>query len=452
MRTCSPIVPVEHFVNLLADEIERAAAAAVAECEVLNPFVVELRVRDYQLPPFVRVGGAGFGERVLPLSRSSESAVDGILEAGLPDAATLELRDRMSPQALAACERLNQERAQPGRPEPCGPLEWELARRLSARAWPGAADPFLVLVNNLGYGMVDPYKLAAVIVGGNQVAAFHSWVVARVEALYARTALPLAARREPDALQALLAERGLGRHAHRLAHEVAQLGLRLQPTPFAKIQSRLGGPPLLPPGGAWPRTASGAPLTFLAGIDLAELAERDGLPDAGWLLFFSEVENDAVVEGLMNGPEANALGASARLIYVPPDVEPVEVETPEDVEYVLAQRWVVAVPQLTLPDDYEVAERLGLSGDEEDAYDQVAARLRWEEGWSPEVVDHWVLGACTNVQFHPTDPDTVLLLHLSDDESLGFNFLSAGNIQFRISRVALEARDWSAVTAQADST
>ncbi len=92
-----------------------------------------------------------------------------------------------------------------------------------------------------------------------------------------------------------------GRHAARLAHEVAQLGLRLQLMPSLEARSRLGRPALLPPGGVWPRAASGSPLTFLAGIDLAELAERDGLPDEGWL-FFSEVENDAVVEGLMNGP------------------------------------------------------------------------------------------------------------------------------------------------------
>lgn len=168
-------------------------------------------------------------------------------------------------------------------------------------------------------------------------------------------------------------------------------------------------------------------------------------------MFFSEVENDAVAERLSSGPVANAVGESARLIYVPPDVEPVEVETPEDLDYVLAERPVVAIPQLTLPDDYEAVERLGLRRAEADAYEQVAARLRWQEGWSAEIADHWVLGACANVQLEPTDPSTVLLLHLSNDDSLGFNFLDGGNIQFRIPRVALKARDWSAVTAQADS-
>jgi hypothetical protein len=64
---------------------------------------------------------------------------------------------------------------------------------------------------------------------------------------------------------------------------------------------------------------------------------------------------------------------------------------------------------------------------------------------------HWVGGLVTGVQGHPPEQDTVLLLHLGFDHELGFEFLDNGAIQFRIPAAALAARDWSQVTAEADS-
>ena len=60
-------------------------------------------------------------------------------------------------------------------------------------------------------------------------------------------------------------------------------------------------------------------------------------------------------------------------------------------------------------------------------------------------------GLQTGVQGHPVDDDTELLFRISDDADLGFNFLDAGAIQFRIPTAALVAHDWSQITATADS-
>jgi Domain of unknown function (DUF1963) len=260
---------------------------------------------------------------------------------------------------------------------------------------------------------------------------------------------PDPSRNDRESLAALLAERGLAEQAERIANEVAEVGLRLQPATSVK-HSRLGGPSLLPAGELWPHARGERPLTFLAGLDLAELPVHDGLPAAGPLLFFADLDNDEA-EGLID-EAANAPGEAARLFYVPPGDDPIEIEPPTALNDVLEPRRVEAVAQLTLPDDDEVGERLGLDAAQSDAYEEIANLLRYgdQASWSDDG-NHWVLGAWTGVQGDPPDDDTVLLLHLAWDEDLGFEFLDAGAIQFRIPRLALEAQDWSAVIAEADS-
>ncbi|WP_022929768.1 DUF1963 domain-containing protein [Patulibacter americanus] len=49
---------------------------------------------------------------------------------------------------------------------------------------------------------------------------------------------------------------------------------------------RLGGPPVLPAGEAWPHSHDGRPLSFVAAWDLAALPELSPLPRAGTLLLF----------------------------------------------------------------------------------------------------------------------------------------------------------------------
>ncbi len=226
-----------------------------------------------------------------------------------------------------------------------------------------------------------------------------------------------------------------------------QPGLRLVPVVTGR-RSRLGGPALLPPGEEWPHTGDGRPLTFLAGIDLGELRSRGVLPSDGWMLFYADTGTDELGGPLVE-PAPNEEGSRARMWYVGPPDAPVPADTPAAVDRPLRPAWIETSVQLTLPDDYALPEELGLDEDEEVVYGETAALLRYGDGGSPrEVGDHWILGAWTNVQSHPRAEDSVLLLHMASDASIGFEFLGGGALQFLISRSALEAGDWSAVVAE----
>lgn len=298
-----------------------------------------------------------------------------------------------------------------------------------------------------------------------------------------------------SALQAELLAAGLpGAVARRVAFDVAERGLRLVPGTDAQ-RSRLGGPGLLPPGEPWPRADGDRPLSFLAGLDLAEAPDAAPLPSAGWLLFFADLGDDdggGLIEPTVCGP-----GAKARVLFVAAGAEPAAVQPPPGLEDVLRERRVAFVPQLTLPDGYESAREIGLTDEAAETYDEVAGRLRLgpdaeadvdedldddgeDAGWEtlvalreqvgddarlgelltewpedrsgePPGLDHWVLGAVTGVQGHPAEADTVLLLHVSNDWDLQFEFLDGGAIQFRIPRDALAARDWARVVAEPGS-
>ncbi len=213
------------------------------------------------------------------------------------------------------------------------------------------------------------------------------------------------------------------------------------------VRSRLGGPGLLGPGRAWPHAEGDRPHTFLAGIDLSELPPTGVLPEAGWLLFFADVDDeDGEAAGLIDVSD-NAPGAQIEVTYLEPGVEPVAATPPSRLRVVLAERRVRAVPQLTLPDSHEAADALGLGPLELKAYERAI-----ERSVAPEYGHHWVLGWATGAQGYMPDPDSELLLHLWHDEALGFHYLDAGSLQFTIPpQAALAARDWSRVVAHADS-
>jgi Domain of unknown function (DUF1963) len=445
----------DELVALLSDAMERAVVAAVGGSGIEAPFVAELRLREHEFPPVVRVGSARFRDRMRSLSPIPNAAIGSLFKAKPPDGATVELAEHLDDESLRACRELNwalsterkwedpdKQRAL----EACERLNRDLGARLNAREWPGTADPFLVLVNvGNPYRDVDPLGLALSGAGAEHVTAFHDSVTSRAGAL---AGPPDATRHDREELAGLLARRGLAAHADRIANEVAEVGLRLQPA-TGGARSRLGGSGLLPPGEPWPHAHGNRPLTFLAGIDLAELPVRDGLPEAGWLLFFADLDNDEA-EGLVDFA-TNAAGEAARLFYVPAGIDPLEVEPPAALRDVLDTRRVEAVARLTLPDDDEAGERLGLDVAESEAYDEIAFSLRYDDEDSPGEGDHWVLGACTGIQGAAVDEDTTLLLHIAWDDDLGFQFLDGGAIQFRIPRAALETRDWTAVVAEADS-
>lgn len=451
----------DQLAKLLPAALEDAVVAAVAAARVERPFVVDLGPGSFmRFRPYGRIGGERFRERMVALSPNPEAAVDLLCEAKPPDGATFELVEYLNEDAAQACREIQaalnplakalphseaDERERERASRMLGELGRELALRLNRRAWPGAAEPFLVLVD-IGEQSadVDPYALAAEAVGAPRVAAF------RASLQPARKALtpPLEARHDRSALEALLVERGLPAFAHRLAHQVAQLGLRLHASDRAR--SRLGGPALLPPGAAWPHAAENRPLTFLAAIDLSELPERGPLPEDGWLLFFADLDNEDG-DGLVDEAD-NELGGAVRVLALPIGDQPVPATQPAVRGDVLRDRPVTFEAQLTLPDGYNAAAELGLDPAEREAYSAVASWLRYgDEGWSYNVADHWVLGAVTGEQGETPEANTVLLLHLTSDEALGFQFLDAGDIQFRIPADALAGGDWTAARALGSS-
>jgi hypothetical protein len=444
--------PTQQLLDLLPAAFEDAVVAAVAASGVERPFVVEVRSReDGGFQPFGRVGAGDFRERMVAVSPEPEAAVTSLYRAQPPDGATFELVDHLIPDAATACRELaaalspkseDRERASSF----LQLLAREVAERLNRRTWPGADQPFLALVH-IGphFDHIDPYTLAAAVAGRERVSDFRASLKPRWSAVHAPVGI---ARRDRAALEEHLAESALERHAHRLAHEVAELGLRMQPADEAR--SRLGGPALLPPGEPWPHDADNRPLTFLAGIDLSEMPEHGPLPEDGWLLFFADLDNDDA-EGLID-ESVNEPGAKARLFALPGDVDPVPATPPETLQDVLGDRPVAFEAHLTLPDGYDSAAELGLDPAEGEAYEALASGLRYaEEGWSADRPDHWVLGAVTSTQGERPEPDTVLLLHIATDQGLQFEFLDAGAIQFRIGTDALAAGEWRAARALADT-
>jgi hypothetical protein len=90
---------------------------------------------------------------------------------------------------------------------------------------------------------------------------------------------------------------------------------------------------------------------------------------------------------------------------------------------------------------------------EERAY-EAAQEALWEatgeEAWVGE--QHWVGGHIPSVQGEEYERDSVLLLHMAYDDSLGFHFLDGGTLQFRIPADALARGDYGAVTAEPSSS
>ena len=116
----------------------------------------------------------------------------------------------------------------------------------------------------------------------------------------------------------------------------------------------------------------------------------------------------------------------------------------------MGHRPVTFEPVLTLPSDYDAAATLGLDAYEKHAY-EAALDVLWNALGEPSWMggQHWVGGHVTNAQGETPEPDTVLLLHMADDDSLGFRFLDAGTIQFRIPADSLLREDYSAVRGRA---
>lgn len=453
------------MVPTLAAQLATAVAMVLGANEHLGPVCIDVRPgRDAPLPPLARVVGTAYRNgmagssveeafRLLPLQT-------GELEG---DVVADDLLDRLDSDTLECCRALCGFLAGPDASAATSvmkslgdDLAGELAR---AHEWPWVVDPFLTLINlelHPSGGPGSGLARAKSVVGDEHVERFRAALASPAPApgLEVDTS---AARTDRAALADLLRSHGLAR-ATEIAG-AAEIGLRLRPA-RTQVNSRLGGPPLLPPGTPWPTHADGAPLTFLAGLDLAEVRAAGGderLPDSGWLLFFADLHRE---ESELTEPTRNDEHGPARVFHVRAGHEAVLVEHPERLQFeafaLVGPRPVAFDPQLTLPQHLAAGEQLGLDGYETRTYREAAMALDpWGDGNDDDGIDpwvrHWVGGHAEGAQGEPPDPDTVLLLHLSCDSAIDLQIMDAGTVQFRMPVDALAVRDWTAITAWPES-
>jgi hypothetical protein len=449
----------------LADAIADGLSATAADVALPAPFCMLVSASGDErslLPPRAWLGDDRWRRGVTAKSPGDRAAISNLLQ-GVDSGAVVELdvTERLDDDALRACAEIGQALdiyADPAEIARAEPVYAELADRLTARLAepgrvPGATPEFLALVA-LGDRYVTDAIGAALerarrVLGGARVARFTDTLRSRAPA---RRPLPAKlagqALRDRDALEQLLGSLGLTAHSNRLAYDVAEVGLLLRDAGRREGGSRLGGPAVLPPGTDWPTGAHERPLSFLAAIDLAELPPENSLPVAGWWLFFADLGEDVDGEGFFE-PERNTPGARARLLSVAAGATP-ESAAPLGAE--LSHRPVTFEPVLTLPSGYDAARTLGLDAYEKHAY-EAALDMLWNALGEPSWMggQHWVGGHVTNAQGETPESDTVLLLHMADDDSLGFTFLDAGTIQFRIPADSLLREDYTAVRAEPSS-
>jgi len=171
----------------------------------------------------------------------------------------------------------------------------------------------------------------------------------------------------------VLVDAGLGRYADALV-SAARPGIRLDVDPRLDHDrvggSRLGGEPDLPAGAEWPRKG-GAPLSFVAQLQLTELAayDVDGvLPADGLFSFFY----DATTQTAWGFDPADR--GSWEVRHLPAGRELRRTRAPDDLEARGRLRPVGLAPRAELcPVPYEsrVVERLAMSVEELDTYGEL---------------------------------------------------------------------------------
>jgi uncharacterized protein YwqG len=235
----------------------------------------------------------------------------------------------------------------------------------------------------------------------------------------------------------------------------------------ADTGSRLGGDPVMAPGVQWP-SWDGVPLSFLALIDLTEIARLDDsglLPPAGFLNFFYDA---AEQEAWGNDP---AQSAGWRVVYVPPG----------DTELLPAPPGTRAFPAhglrgvrtITLPGweeevlaDWSREDGERLSG-LDDAWREVVGRRDDWPGWPrhqiggwPDLVQSsfWLEAQLASNGIHVAGPAGYrdpraaqlragaaswrLLLQVDTDDDLGWMWGDAGMLYYTMRQEDLMARDF----------
>lgn len=225
--------------------------------------------------------------------------------------------------------------------------------------------------------------------------------------------------------------------------------------------SRVGGDPDLPPELQWPLTNAGTPMTFLAQLNLGELACHDAitlLPAHGFLYFFVGIDEPAynIEHRVLYVPEDqyasvvrrvapamtaleqryNGYRITARLSMEPPNyayVDYDQIETDsigfeeyEDLSFAISQSGSGEVAKLFgypmgQHDDSEYEAALMIltganySYNKSKALEQITAHFVGDEAKAKQEIQ-----------------DTLLLLELESDNEVGFCWWDAGVLQFYI--------------------
>jgi hypothetical protein len=219
---------------------------------------------------------------------------------------------------------------------------------------------------------------------------------------------------------------------------------------------RIGGAPDLPQGTAWPRLCadarriaepgapSGAPLSFLLQVNLAEAAFADReqlLPESGMLYFFFHLDED----GAEDVPAVlYSQGIELRPTTVPPDL-------PTDQVY----RSFNLVPQL----EWTVPSPDDLGADDVELWDSLEDRVAASQGYDspttygPGWAIQRLLGHAQFIQGSGVGNGERLLLQVSSDAGLskdgypesgiGATWHDAGRIYYLISEESLKSYRFS---------
>jgi hypothetical protein len=407
---------LDSLVEPLAVALDGAVRAVVASGVVAEPFAIQVLAPD-AFPPVLRVVSVSWRDGIRRSGAGDTAAIEQLykaVESG--HGAEVGLTDLLDAEGLRLCRVISAARF--GAYDVVNAIGERLAELLHATPVPGATDPFLALVE-LGHDLPGFERARRTAPDFERFMAS----IASTREGGESTVTAEEARRDRDALERYLATGGLEADARRLARELAEDAFLLV---AGEGRSRLGGPALLPPDTGRPE------LTFLAGIDLSELPPSR-LPDAGWLLFFAAVDSDEV--------DFDEPGAGL-VLYTR---EPVEAPaTDADLEL----RHVVGDPHVVLPYGWGVERLTGLDPFASQAYEELVDAL-----WEPfRMLGHqWLGGHVPGAQFMADDTGTRLLFHIESDDGLGFEFLDAGTLQFRIAPGALAERDWSQVVTVAES-
>lgn len=255
-------------------------------------------------------------------------------------------------------------------------------------------------------------------------------------------------------------------HADRIA-ALAEWSWRIDTKPVRHElglgQSRFGGVPDVPADFEWPMRA-GAPLAFLAQIDLAQVPTGE-LPAAGWLLLFY----DAVGQPWGFDPLD---GDGWRVVYVEPTSTITRRGAPEAAMSFDAHALVIRAA-IDLPDRWDDLLEwagAGITRDEREAYDHVVRQVAGDSDDGDLKLCHHLLGLPQMIQndmrrecalasqgVNAGNPGAYesargqpllagasewrLLMQLdSDEDGLGWTWGSNGRLFFWIRRTDLAAR------------